>query len=222
MRSPVCTTQTSYTAISNHRTFWSRGKVTRNFRILGWRNSWIPEGAKNDKTQTIHGVNTRPGVVVGTLPYLSPEQISGKGVDARSDIFSFGTVLYEILSGHRPFAGKSDQELLLAILHHDAPAVAELLPGLAPAVSAIVEKALEKDPSDRYQSMREMVVDLKRARKAQKLRTFGPPGTTGSDLPPSGAGSYSVCPRHICRDRRVATNQVRRFLAEPVGQRPLH
>jgi serine/threonine protein kinase len=126
-----------------------------------------PAPGIDENTQTVDAVNTLPGVVVGTLPYLSPEQISGKSADTRSDIFSFGSVLYETLSGHRPFAGKSDHELLLAILHKDPAALNDLRPDLPQAVCAIVEKALEKDPSDRYQSMREMEVDLKRAQRAR-------------------------------------------------------
>jgi Tol biopolymer transport system component/predicted Ser/Thr protein kinase len=103
---------------------------------------------------------TRPGVVMGTIPYMSPEQALGKPLDTRSDIFSFGIVLHELLSGQRPFGGASDLEVLQAILHRSPEPLPETLPiGLR----TTVEKALEKEPSDRYQSMREMVVDLRRA-----------------------------------------------------------
>lgn len=104
--------------------------------------------------------NTRPGIVLGTIPYMSPEQTQGKPLDARSDIFSFGIVLHELLSNKRPFGGQSDLEILQAI-RHQAPAP---LPNTLPAVlRTAVEKALEKDPEERYQSMRELVVDLRRA-----------------------------------------------------------
>ena len=98
-------------------------------------------------------------MIVGTIAYMSPEQASGRPVDARSDIFSFGVVLYELLAGRRPFAGATDLEVLQTIIHGAAPPLAEEVPA---ALRAVVEKALEKDPADRYQSMRELVIDLRR------------------------------------------------------------
>jgi len=103
---------------------------------------------------------TRPGVVMGTIPYMSPEQGLGKPLDVRSDIFSFGIVLHELLSGQRPFGGASDLEVLQGILHSSPQPLSDAVPI---ALRATVEKALEKEPADRYQSMREMVVDLRRA-----------------------------------------------------------
>ncbi len=102
---------------------------------------------------------TRPGAVIGTIPYMSPEQASGKELDARSDVFSFGTVLYEAVAGRRPFTGSTDLETLQQILHGTAKPLGAEAP---PALRGVIEKALEKDPADRYQSMREMVVDLRR------------------------------------------------------------
>jgi serine/threonine protein kinase len=102
---------------------------------------------------------TRPGAVIGTIPYMSPEQAAGKELDARSDVFSFGTVLYEAVAGRRPFAGATDLETLQEILHGTARPLGEETPA---GLRGVIEKALEKDPADRYQSMREMVVDLRR------------------------------------------------------------
>jgi serine/threonine protein kinase/tetratricopeptide (TPR) repeat protein len=112
-----------------------------------------------DVTRTLGVEPTRPGMIVGTVAYMSPEQASGGPVDARSDIFSFGVVLYEMIAGRRPFAGANELEVLQTIKHAAAPALAEDVPT---ALRGVVEKALEKDPADRYQSMREMVVDLRR------------------------------------------------------------
>lgn len=107
---------------------------------------------------------TRPGVIVGTIAYMSPEQASGRPVDARSDIFSFGVLLYELLAGRRPFAGSADLELLQTIVHAAPLALGEEVPL---ALRMTVEKALEKEPGDRYQSMREFVVDLRRFSKGK-------------------------------------------------------
>src|SRR5262249_45061945 len=101
--------------------------------------------------------NTRAGVVVGTIAYMSPEQAAGRAVDARSDVFSFGVVLYELVAGRRPFEGANDLETLKSIAHA-APAP---LPDDTPELLRIaLDKALEKEPSDRYQTMQDLVADL--------------------------------------------------------------
>jgi serine/threonine protein kinase len=112
-----------------------------------------------DKTRTLTEAQTRPGMVVGTVAYMSPEQASGNPLDARSDIFSFGIVLYELLAGRRPFAGATELEVLKTIIHGQPEPLNADVPE---PVRGVVEKALEKDPAERYQSMREMVVDLRR------------------------------------------------------------
>ena len=107
-------------------------------------------------------VLSQKGVILGTIGYMSPEQASGEALDSRSDIFSFAVVLYELLSGKRPFGGRSDLEVLQTIIHGDLPPLNADTP--AP-YRTMVEKALEKNPAERYQSMREIVVDLKRAQR---------------------------------------------------------
>jgi len=102
---------------------------------------------------------TKPGVVIGTTAYMSPEQASGQKLDTRSDIFSFGVMLYELLSGRRPFAGSNDLETLQTITHGAPEPLPEDVP---PEMRMVVEKAMERDPADRYQAMRELVVDLRR------------------------------------------------------------
>jgi serine/threonine protein kinase/WD40 repeat protein len=109
---------------------------------------------------------TRPGLILGTIAYMSPEQASGQPLDSRSDIFSFGVVLYEMLSGRRPFSGRTDLEVLKTIIHGELPPLSEEVPE---AYRNVVEKALEKSPAERYQSMREMVVDLRRGQHSQRL-----------------------------------------------------
>jgi Tol biopolymer transport system component len=115
--------------------------------------------ASDDATRAVTETRTRQGLIVGTVAYMSPEQASGQPLDVRSDIFSFGVVLYEALAGQRPFAGASDVDVLAAIIHRPA---APLPDGVPLPLRMAVEKALEKDPADRFQSMRDMVVDLRR------------------------------------------------------------
>jgi serine/threonine protein kinase len=120
-----------------------------------------PERAPPAATaRTVTAGETRPGVVVGTVAYMSPEQASGKSLDVRSDIFSFGVVLYELLAGRRPFTGATDLELLQTVIHGAPEPLGEHIPI---ALRMAVGKALEKDPADRYQTMRDLVVDLRRA-----------------------------------------------------------
>jgi Tol biopolymer transport system component/tRNA A-37 threonylcarbamoyl transferase component Bud32 len=121
----------------------------------------LAEG-KTDVTRTLTESHTRAGVILGTIAYMSPEQASGRPVDARSDIFSFGILLYEVLTGRYPFTAKTDVEALKAITH-DAPE--PLTDELPVGLRMAVEKALEKDPAERYQGMRELVVDLKRVQR---------------------------------------------------------
>jgi Tol biopolymer transport system component/predicted Ser/Thr protein kinase len=120
----------------------------------------LEEGRSSEDTRTHLDEPSRPGVVMGTIAYMSPEQASGRAVDARSDIFSFGVVLYELLAGRKPFTGASNLDVLQAIVR-SAPE--PLGPDVPLPLRMAVEKALEKDPAGRYQSMRDLVVDLRRA-----------------------------------------------------------
>ena len=105
-------------------------------------------------------------MIVGTIAYMSPEQAAGQPVDARSDIFSFGVVLYELVAGRRPFDGATDLERLQALISRPAPPLADASPDLPAELRNVVEKALEKDPAERYQTARELVVDLRRLTRA--------------------------------------------------------
>jgi hypothetical protein len=102
------------------------------------------------ETLTIH---TEPGVVMGTVGYMSPEQVRGKEADHRSDIFSFGVVLYELLSGGRAFQGETSVETMTAILKQELPELPETVP---PGVREVVHHCLDKDPGSRFQSARDL------------------------------------------------------------------
>jgi WD40 repeat protein/predicted Ser/Thr protein kinase len=99
------------------------------------------------------------GIVAGTLAYMAPEQLAGQGVDGRTDIFSLGVVLYEILSDAHPFAGS---DILAATLDREPVPLAVLRPGLEPELQHVVRRAIAKDPTQRYQSARELVAELER------------------------------------------------------------
>jgi serine/threonine protein kinase/dipeptidyl aminopeptidase/acylaminoacyl peptidase len=105
-------------------------------------------------------VGTEAGTVMGTVGYMSPEQVRGKAADSRSDIFAFGAILYEMLSGKRAFHGDSAVDTMSAILKEDPPDLAETNRNVSPALERIVRHCLEKNPAERFQSARDVAFNL--------------------------------------------------------------
>ena len=111
---------------------------------------------------------TRDGHLLGTLPYCSPEQLQGKPVDGRTDLFSFGVLLYEMIAGHRPFQGGSAAELISTILRDAPPAIAGSRSRRSRQLERVARRCLEKDPKDRFQSAAEVTAELRRIDAAAK------------------------------------------------------
>ncbi len=111
-------------------------------------------------SETVKKSLTDPGTVIGTVGYMSPEQVRGDSVDARSDIFTLGAILYEMLSGRRAFHGTSSVDTLHAILHADPPELSDTNPQIPPALARIVNHCLEKDPERRFQAARDLAFAL--------------------------------------------------------------
>jgi serine/threonine-protein kinase len=104
--------------------------------------------------------HSTPGVVMGTVGYMSPEQARAKPVDQRSDIFSFGCLLYEAATGRKPFAGDSIVDTLHKIIHEPAPAITDFNPSASPELQRVIRKCLAKEPEKRYQTIRDTANDL--------------------------------------------------------------
>src|SRR6202795_2718352 len=119
-----------------------------------------PEDQFGRQTNLPTAAGTEPGVVMGTLGYMSPEQVKGKPADQRSDLFSFGAILYEMLSGVRAFHRDSAAETMSAILREEPPDFSATNKSVQPGLERIVRHCLEKNPEERVQSARDMAFDL--------------------------------------------------------------
>lgn len=127
-------------------------------------------------------ITTQPGMVVGTARYMSPEQVRGLPVDGRSDIFSFGAVLYEIVSGRAPFEGATHSDVLAEILKTDPKPLDQVAPSAPPGLSRIISTAMTKEREGRYQNVREMLTALQSLQREMEL------GTDGHSMPTAVPG----------------------------------
>ncbi len=135
--------------------------------------------AVDAEAATAINVATSPGMIIGTANYMSPEQARGLVVDARSDIFSFGIVLYEMISGKKAFDGETAMDAHVAILHKEPAPISRLVADVPQEIERIINKTLKKDCDERFQTAKDLLIDLKAARQNLEFQNkFG--------VPPSG------------------------------------
>jgi predicted Ser/Thr protein kinase/membrane-associated phospholipid phosphatase len=150
-----------------------------DFGLAKFRNSPIQDSSS--ETRFFEPNLTTAGVLLGTAPYMSPEQAEGRPADQRSDLFSLGAVFYEMLTGTQPFRGRSLAHLLSSILRDDPPPMATSRPDLVPELDSVVQRCLRKEPGERWSSAAEVHQSLLEVRRQLGPRT-----------PPSGAGRADV------------------------------
>jgi serine/threonine-protein kinase len=155
--------------------------------------------------RTIAKANTDPGTVMGTAAYMSPEQARGQKVDARTDIFSLGVVIYEMIAGRAPFEGETASHVIVSILEKEPAPLTRSSPDAPSELERIVTKALAKDKDERYQTVKDLLIDLKRLKQRRDVdaeiersispdtisrsavaTSSGPAATAMQSVPPSG------------------------------------
>ena len=148
-------------------------------KVLDFGLAKFLPGKNTEPTDTTSLQITSPGVVLGTISYMSPEQILARRVDHRSDLFSLGIVVFEMLAGRLPFEGTSVTEVADSLVHQGPPALARFNYDVPVELETVVRKALHKDPEFRYQSARELYIDLHNVRQSRQLGD--PAGGTTND-----------------------------------------
>ena len=149
------------------------------------------EGGLSEVATAILQQHSTPGTILGTVGYMSPEQAQGKTseIDHRSDIFSFGCILFEVITKHRPFEGESAIKSLHKVVYEPAPPIKDFNPSAPPDLQRIVRRCLAKDPEERYQTIKDVAIELKELRR--ELET-GADFDTTAPPPPSGEGALST------------------------------
>ena len=147
-------------------------------KLLDFGLAKLKERDEQVPTDATKSALTDADIIVGTVPYMAPEQIEGHEVDARTDIFSFGVVLYEMLCGRRPFAGDSRASLMAAIVAAEPPTLLSLQPRTPAPLDRLILRCLAKDPDDRWQTARDLAAELRWIAEAGSGTTPSLPAST--------------------------------------------
>lgn len=187
----------------------ARGRVKVLDFGLAKLTSPVGAGDLTSDSQLATRVKTSPGIVMGTVNYMSPEQAMGREVDYRTDVFSFGVVLYEMATGRLPFTGETITETIDRISHNQPEAIARFNYSVPAELEVIIKKALRKDRDERYQTIHDVLVDLKDLKReldmAAGLERSTPPSSPGTEIP-SQTGLPSVV--GVTGSRPMPTNPV--------------
>jgi TolB-like protein len=171
--------------------------TSRGAKVMDFGLARLVSGAAESEAKT-QSLLTTPGTILGTVPYMSPEQVKGEKVDVRTDIFSFGVMLYEMLSGHQPFTNRSAAETISAILNEEPPMLSRYAPDLPEELQRIARKCLEKDRNLRYQGAAEVRVDLQRLQRdtGSAAVTIARGGTEAEAPPPAQVATVRIANLH--------------------------
>lgn len=192
-----------------------------DFGLAKWRD---PLGSIDPEGLTIDPSRTRPGALIGTVAYMSPEQSRGKPVDGRSDLWSLGVVLYEMLTGRQPFAGDSSIDVLADILHRDPPPLTLRRPDTPTELVAVVGRLFVKRVTDRQASAQELRAQLAEVQARLELATgLARHSSAGrhSVAPPYSSGSASSGARHaiaVLPFRNLSTNPDNEYFCDGLAE----